>query len=376
MRLAFALFKYFPFGGLQRDFLRIAKECASRGHDINIYTMSWQGEIPEGMSVKIIASHGLTNHARAEDFTNKFLQRLANEKYQMVVGFNKMPGLDIYYAADSCFSAKAKTEHSWLYRITNRYRRYYALEQAVFKKDSQTKILILSPQAQYQYIQYYDTDPSRFELLPPGISLDRLPNENSKEVRKQLRQQLHIPDHHHLLLMIGSGFRTKGVDRSIRALQALPKSLREQCTLFIIGDDNAKPFIRLAKRLGVVDQVKFLGGCYDVPDYLQAADLLLHPAYYENTGTVLIEAIIAGLPVLASSECGYADHITKAEAGLLVAAPFVQQQFNQLLQMMLLSNKRGDWRNNGLAYGHSMDLYSMPQKAADLIESVGQGEGP
>ena len=46
------------------------------------------------------------------------------------------------------------------------------------------------------------------------------------------------------------------------------------------------------------------------------ADLLIHPAYNENTGTVLLEALVAGLPVLVSAVCGYAHYIAEADAGL------------------------------------------------------------
>ena len=47
MRLAFILYKYFPYGGLQRDFMRIALECQQRGHGIRVYTPIWEGEVPE-----------------------------------------------------------------------------------------------------------------------------------------------------------------------------------------------------------------------------------------------------------------------------------------------------------------------------------------
>ena len=46
MQLAFVLYKYFPFGGLQRDFMRIALECQQRGHQIRVYTLIWEGDIP------------------------------------------------------------------------------------------------------------------------------------------------------------------------------------------------------------------------------------------------------------------------------------------------------------------------------------------
>ena len=51
MLLAFTLFKYFPFGGLQRDFLRIALACQARGHAIRVYTLQWEGDIPPGFEV-------------------------------------------------------------------------------------------------------------------------------------------------------------------------------------------------------------------------------------------------------------------------------------------------------------------------------------
>ena len=44
MRLAFCLFRYFPYGGLQRDFVRIAQACRARGHSIDVYTLRWEGE--------------------------------------------------------------------------------------------------------------------------------------------------------------------------------------------------------------------------------------------------------------------------------------------------------------------------------------------
>ena len=53
MQLAFVLYKYFPFGGLQRDFMRIALECQQRGHQIRVYTLIWEGDIPPGFEVLV-----------------------------------------------------------------------------------------------------------------------------------------------------------------------------------------------------------------------------------------------------------------------------------------------------------------------------------
>lgn len=59
MQLAFVLYKYFPFGGLQRDFMRIALECQRRGHQIRVYTLIWEGDIPEGFEVLVAPAQTL-----------------------------------------------------------------------------------------------------------------------------------------------------------------------------------------------------------------------------------------------------------------------------------------------------------------------------
>src|SRR5436190_18301030 len=113
-----------------------------------------------------------------------------------------------------------------------------------------------------------------------------------------------------------------------------------------------------------------MGGRDDLPCFLLAADLLLHPAYNENTGTVLLEAIVSGLPVLTTDVCGYADYIKKADAGMVLSSPFQQIEFNQTLAAMLLSPHRQRWQQNGLKFAKEADIYSMPERAVDMIESL------
>src|SRR5690606_2387348 len=109
MQLAFVLYKYFPFGGLQRDFLRIALECQRRGHGIRVYTPIWEGEVPAGFDVRVAPVKALFNHRRNEKFSAWLAADLARDPVDRVVGFNKMPGLDVYYAADGCYEDKAQT---------------------------------------------------------------------------------------------------------------------------------------------------------------------------------------------------------------------------------------------------------------------------
>jgi len=97
----------------------------------------------------------------------------------------------------------------------------------------------------------------------------------------------------------------------------------------------------------------------------------VHPAYAEAGGMVLIEAIVAGLPALATDVCGYASYIERADAGLVVPTPFVESTFVNLLARMLRDDEaRIRWRANGIAFGRYEDLYSLPDRAAAIVAGM------
>ena len=368
MQLAFALYKYFPFGGLQRDFLRIALACQARGHTIRVYVLEWSGEIPTGFEVVTVPVRALSNARRYEKFLAWMQQDLRQRPADRVVGFNKMPGLDVYFAADPCYEEKARSLRGPLYRLSGRYRHFAAFERAVFAPESHCRILMISSLQQPFFEKHYATPPERFHLLPPGISPDRRAPANAPEIRAAFRQEFGLGSDELLLLQLGSGFKTKGLDRSLKAVAALPEALRSRTRLIAIGQDEPAPFQRQAQGLGLAAQVSILPGRSDIPRFLLGADLLIHPAYNENTGTVLLEALVAGLPVLTTAVCGYAHYIEEAEAGCVIAEPFVQECLETTLANMLSDREaRARWQAKALSFADTADIYSNAERAAELI---------
>ena len=369
MKLAFCLFKYFPYGGLERDFLRIALACQQREHIIHVFTMSWEGAVPDGIKLHLIPGKSLSSHGRTRNFVNRVLP-LIKKKFDLVIGFNKMPGLDLYYAADTCYQAKARQKHSWLYRLTPRFRHFVEYEAAVFDHRSNTKIMMISDTEKPLFKRYYNTPDDHLHWPPPGISRNRMAPDNKAEIRQQWRMKMQFLEDESILLMIGSDFKRKGLDRSLLGLASLPEIMRKKTRLLVIGEDTSKPFERLAEQLDIASRLKIYSGRDDIHEFLLGADLLLHPAREENTGTVLLEAIVAGLPLLVSGACGYAFHVERAQAGKVLPMSFQQSQFNEALHTILISPEKERWAQNGILYGRTEDLYSLPEAAVDLIEGL------
>lgn len=367
--LAFCPFVYHPYGGLERDFLRIAHACERRGHRIHVLTTQWQGTAPTGWQVALLRPGRLRSHNRVAAFAGLVRERAARCHYHAVVGFNRMPGLDLYYAADPCYAATVRRLRSPLYRLSSRYRGFAAMERMVFEPASHTQILLIAEPEQARFAAQYGTPAARFHLLPPGIDPTRRAPPDAAQVRDAFRLEYALGPEDRLLLMVGSDFRRKGVDRVIRALALLPQDLRRRTRLMVVGSDRAAGYRRLAHRLSLADRVHFLGGRDDVPRFLLGADLLAHPARSENTGTVLLEGVCAGLPVLVSDVCGYACHILRADAGLVIPFPFDDDLLAKTMEQMLAAPERlRAWSENALRYAEVADLYSMPEAAAELIE--------
>jgi UDP-glucose:(heptosyl)LPS alpha-1,3-glucosyltransferase len=367
MKLAFVLFKYFPYGGLQRDMVRMASACQQLGYEIHVYTLSWQGDVPAGFHVHLLPARGLRNFVRYRDFIRLLQQALTLHPVDAVVGFNRISGLDVYYAADPCFRQEHVENKPYYVRFLARYRFFMRQEEAVFGAASNTLVLMISSLQLQYYKKYYGISDARIRMLPPGISRDRMAPANKDEIRAGFRREFGLTADNILLLSVGSGFDMKGFDRGLMAVAALPAELRARVRVFVIGQDKQGPVKRLMQRLGIADIVSLFPGRDDIPRFLHGADFLLHPARHENTGTIIVEAIVAGLPVLATATCGYAFHVEQASAGLVVPAPFRQATLNATLQEMLRSGERDTWSSNGVAYGHAEDLYSLHERAAAYI---------
>ena len=368
MKLSFLIYSYFPYGGQQRDFLRIANECIQRGHEVDVYAIRWQGDIPEKLNLIKVPVKGRTRVQLYKRYTAWVENALKDTANSAVVGFNKMPLLDIYFAADPCFVEKAHTQRRFYYKFSSRYRHFRSYEDAVFGQNSSTQALILSLQQRESFEEHYPGCGNRLHELPPGISLDRKVDQRDQAEREKFRTEFRVGDDELLLLQVGSGFKVKGVDRALQALASLPEQLRSRTKFMLVGQDKSAGVDSLAKRLGLAEQLSIFPGRDDIPRFFAGADLLIHPAYMESAGYVLLEATIAGLPVLTTATCGYSFHIEQAQSGRVCSNPFQQSELNQNLAMMLELLAYESWSTNGLDYGKQADLFSMPQAAADLIE--------
>ena len=210
-------------------------------------------------------------------------------------------------------------------------------------------------------------------MLQPSIDPTRQrPELRSAQHRAAVRAKLGITENSTTWLWVGAQAQVKGLDRVLAALQSAPNAT----TLLVAGiDPDSKDAIQAGRMLGrKAGSVRFLGFREDIPELMAAADILVHPSRLDVTGQVIMEAIVNGLPAVVTGLCGFAEHVEKSGAGIVLPEPFTQAALDAavarmrdpaLLQTMSLA---------GIRYGRETAPVSGLDQAADVIEGRSAAE--
>ncbi len=371
LHIALVIYRFFPHGGLQKDFLRTMDSALLRGHRITVLLAEQEADLPAqpDLSVKLLPIKGFSNHSRMKSFAAEVKKEISSGSYDKVLMFNRMPGGDFYFAADNCLATDwAKLHSAWTLKLLPRYRTFLALENAVFEKDSRTHILALTTAQMQDYQNVYQTPSERFTVLPPGIDPACRRSENIEEIRQKIREKFNIPQDAVLLIQVAAQFGVKGVDRSIGALAALPENLRKNTFLLVAGGGDIEQYMLIAGRAGVADKVVFAGASSEIPALISAADLMIHPARKEATGTVIVESLAIGVPVIASAACGYADFTGNIDVQLVTPEPFRQDELNSALVYALENLKLLKIKTLAIAENNP-DFYRRSDVILNLLEN-------
>jgi UDP-glucose:(heptosyl)LPS alpha-1,3-glucosyltransferase len=217
------------------------------------------------------------------------------------------------------------------------------------------------------YADAYGTPQDRMFLLPPGMnpSCRRPPEPEAEAIRAKIRGKLDAAPGDVAVLHISNSVFNKGTDRTIAALGALPEDTKKSIRLWIVGKLRESELTPAVEAAGLSAQTRILGQVDGVSDLMFAADLFLHPARNEATGTTLIEAIAAGLPVLTTDACGFATYVREA-TGTVLDGPYSRESAVRMLEDMI--PHLDDLKRRTLEYAKTQDFCSRAKVFADIME--------
>lgn len=149
-----------------------------------------------------------------------------------------------------------------------------------------------------------------------GIDARRFDPARRNALRPAARKELGVPPEAFATLLVGNGWKNKGLDCLLRAIEKLG---RPEIHLLICGVDDHAPYERQFASLA--GGVSFLAIRNDVEFYYSAADLLVAPSLEDAFSLPPLEAMGSGLPVIVSRKAGVSEIVTHGQDGLVLEDP-------------------------------------------------------
>lgn len=179
--------------------------------------------------------------------------------------------------------------------------------------------------------------PGDFAVIPNGVDLKRFSEEKQKIAR--------FDDGVFNILFVGRLEPRKGLTNLLKSIPLISNFTNHPFRLIVVGNGILTNYYKSRIPKGAVDKVCFVGDISfdDLPRYYKTAHIFCSPATYgESFGIVLIEAMAAGLPIIAGNNEGYRKVITNNENGVLID-PEQPYQIAEAIGQLLESDEK---RNN------------------------------
>lgn len=152
------------------------------------------------------------------------------------------------------------------------------------------------------YLKHEKLSPKKVSSIYNGIN----PNQFSSGLsQREARRQAGLSEDKFLIAAIARLVPQKNHHALLNALALLPEPVRSNTQCLIIGSGPLETELKTeTSRLGLQDVVSFLGTRSDVPTILCGLDLMVLPSHWECLPIVLLEALAAGCPVVATAVGG------------------------------------------------------------------------
>jgi len=150
------------------------------------------------------------------------------------------------------------------------------------------------------------------EVVPNGVDIEKFSKKISDDEKNKIKKDLRINDNDIVLVHTGRSVKKNNLDDVIRALKLLPDNIK---FLMIGSGPDDKKLSDLAEEKGLENSIIKIGTVNhdQMVKYLQVADIFIRPSLSEGLGNSFLEAMVAGLPVVATQVGGIKDFLFDSE---------------------------------------------------------------
>jgi UDP-glucose:(heptosyl)LPS alpha-1,3-glucosyltransferase len=203
------------------------------------------------------------------------------------------------------------------------------LERLAFRREMTTTFIAVSQNVVEDMEHLYHVPQERMLVIPNGYDPHQCSASRRLSLRDGRRKELGLSPDDLALLLVANEYHRKGLAVLLEAMAEIGDG---RLKLFLVGRMSPAAYVNRIKELGLQERVRYCGPTNDVSEYHAAADLFVLPTQYEAFGSVIVEALASGLPVITTALAGAAVVIREDVNGLLLRDPHSSEELARSLQ--------------------------------------------
>ena len=314
-------------GGAEGYLIGLCKRLVNEGDEAHVYAEGWDGE-DRRIHFHRIKTLPFPKSLRLFSFATKATKEIRAGNY------------DISFGVGNILSAHVLQPHggvhwAWFWRSLRAYdhpilwaikflgrvlspKQWVSgwIEDTPYKGKSPPLIIAISDMVKRDILKWYKIPEERIKVVYNGVDIERFHPRN-RQYRSEIRERHKIGEEF-VILFVSNNFRMKGLSYLMKALARLKGEGCPSLKLLILGRDRRGPYLRLAKRMGILAEVVFAGSTREPEKYYGTADLLVHPTFYDACSLTVLEALASGLPVITTTSNGASGVIRQREEGWVI----------------------------------------------------------
>jgi UDP-glucose:(heptosyl)LPS alpha-1,3-glucosyltransferase len=331
VRIAFCHENVLPArGGAETYVADFLRRLAAEGHDVHLYACRWApAALPSAVTIHPLPPPLGPRFLRPWRFNAAVRDALDREHSDVSIGFDKTFGPDIYYPLGGLQPASAAGNRR-KYRsrairtlafaakaLDPAQHSFSRLESCELLGPNPPLLVVNSDMVRADAQIHYGISPARVRVIHNAIDPARFAEDDRPRIRAEERRKWGVGPSDVTAAFVAMNYGLKGLAPLLHAVALLPAAFK----LAVAGSPKTAPWRRLATRLGVADRVVFLGPVADVRRVYFAADLHVHPTFYDPCSGVVVEALACGLPVVTTRFNGAAELMHPSGAGVVLDDP-------------------------------------------------------
>jgi UDP-glucose:(heptosyl)LPS alpha-1,3-glucosyltransferase len=360
MNIAFCFESVLPSrGGCETYIASLARRLALDGHEVHLYACRWDAsELPANLRYHPVQIPRHPRFLRPWHFSSACAKLLVDSPHDVTVGFDKIAGLDVIYPQGGLYAACAHHNllkyRSPLVRQLARvlkvfdpaHHSFLSMERMQYRIGASGRpghrplVVAISEMVRGHFVKYAGFAPEDLRVVRIATNAERFDERDRPRRRDQWRQQWGFKADDVVALFAGINYRLKGLEPLLHAVARVRHEGPLQ--LLVAGKPETKPFERLARKLGIADRVRFIGYCRDMRNCYFAADLFVHPTFYDPCSNVVLEALACGLPVITSRYNGASEMLNPPREGYVIDDPHDHAELADCLAQLLDSRRRSE----------------------------------